>query len=566
MYTSVFDTQWLGAYTFNNSSTKSTIGNPFAAFLLGVPDSDTLASVTSPNTEGYGSSYAFYVQDDWKITPRLTLNYGLRYEYHPMFQDHTSNVANFLPDYSSVIGGVTVRGAVVVPDAGLKLVNQGFAQSILPIPVITATQAGIPQSLRYTEKTDFAPRIGFAWRATRDGKTVIRGGYGKFIEAQLGNLLLGSWAVEASDVAAFTNSVSGGKAALTFPYAFPANIAQPGTQAFDYMDALHYKDPYVQQWNFTVERDLGFQTGIRLSYDGSHGSDLGLTDDLTQVPANTVGYAKASLTGPFPEFEGLINFDNGGVSNYQSFTASLNKRFSKGLQFTASYNFAKNLTDVGGYNPTSFASSGGGQTSDLYHPMIDYGNVPFTRRNRFQTTFLYETSSHRANKYVNQALGGWELAGVLLFQTGPFLTVLAPGADPSGTNFADSYDNADGAGRADTVKGVSIVPTNQSIHQWINAGAFQIPPDNIGRFGDSQVGAVVGPGTQAVSLSIYRSFRYKERVGLRLGASASNLFNHPNYGIPGLSLGTAAFGVVSSLQTTEGAGPRAIQLGGRLTF
>jgi hypothetical protein len=563
LYTSVFDTLWLGSYTFNNSVT-SAIGNPFGAFLLGTPDSDTIATVTSPDTRGYGSSLAFYTQDDWKVSPRLTINYGLRWEYHPMMQDHLYNVANFLPDYYSVQNGVDVRGAVVVPDKGLNLVNPGFAQSVLPTPVLTASQAGIPQSLRYSQKTDFAPRIGFAWRATADGKTVIRAGYGRFIEAQLGNLLLGSWAVEASDVAQFTNSISNGSAQLRFPYAFPSNLAQPGTQAFDYMDALRYKDPAVQQWNFTVERDLGFQMGLRVSYDGSHGSNLGIVDDLTQVPPNTIGYAKASLTAPFPVWAGLINFDNGGVSNYEALTVSLNKRMSKGLQFSASYNFAKNLADNQGWAPTAFAGSGGGQTENYYNPYLDYGNVAFTRRSRFLATFLYETSSHTANKMVNQIAGGWELAGVLLFQSGPFLTVTSPGIDPSGTNFDNSYNGGDP--RPDVVAGVPLYPRNQSINQWVNPAAFSIPADNIGRFGTAPVGNVVGPGTQAISMSLYRTFKFTERLQLRLGASASNLFNHPNYAPPNLSLGTAPFGTISSLQTAEGAGPRAIQLGGRITF
>jgi hypothetical protein len=566
LYTDVFGTLWLGRYTFNNSTTRATIGNPFAAFLQGVPDATTIATVTSPDTQGWGNAYALYVQDDWKVTPRLTINYGLRWEYHPMMEDHLYNVANFLPDYESVINGQVVRGAVAVPDKGMPLVNADFAASILPVPTISATQAGIPQSMRYSQKTDFAPRIGFAWRVTGDGKNVIRAGYGKFIEAQLGWLLLGSWAVEASDVANFGNSVTNGKAALRFPYAFPSNLAQPGTQSFQYMDALHYKDPYVQQWNFTYERDLGFQTGVRLSYDGSRGTDLGLSDDLAQVPANTVGFDKASLTAPFPTFAALDNFDNGGRSNYHAFTVTVNKRMSKGLQFQVSYNHAKNLSNVGGYNPTSYAGPAGGQTTDYYNPNIDYGNVAFTRRNRFLTSFLYETSSHSGNKYVNQALGGWELAGSMVFQSGPFLTVLAPGADPAGTNFPNSNNNADGAGRADIVSGASVVPTNQNINNWINKAAYAIPPDNIGRFGTSPAGSVVGPGTQAISLSLYRSFKYKERYALRLGVSASNLFNHPNYAPPNLFLGTAPFGTISSLQTAEGTGPRAIQLGGRFTF
>ena len=189
--------------------------------------------------------------------------------------------------------------------------------------------------------------------------------------------------------------------------------------------------------------------------------------------------------------------------------------------------------------------------------------MAFTRRNRFLTTFLYELPfNNTGHKAVNLVTGGWELSGVLLFQTGPFLTVTASGADPSGTNFV----NIQGNGRADIVSGASVVPSGQSIRQWINPAAFAIPANNIGRFGNSPVGSVVGPGTQAVSLSLLRTFKITESVKLRFGGAASNAFNHPNYGSPGLTLGTSSFGIISSLQTAEGAAPRSLQLSGRLTF
>jgi hypothetical protein len=564
LYTSVFDTLWLGRYNFTNSVTGPVIGNPFAAFLLGIPSSSTIASVIYPDTDAYGRAYAFYGQDDWKVTPRLTINYGLRWEYHPMFEDHNGNVAAFLPDYSSTVNGTTVHGAVAVPNGSLKLVHPAFAGSIAPTPILTANQAGIPNSLRYSQKTDFAPRIGFAWRVTGDGKTVIRGGYGKYIDAPLGYLILSSWAVEASDVATFTNSIRNGRATFTFPYPFPSNLAQPGTQDFDLSYALHYKDPYVQQWNFTIERDLGFQTGLRLSYEGSRGSNLSVTTNPDQVRPNTIGFDKASASAPFPLFDSLVNVENSGRSNYQSFTVSVNKRMSKGLQFQFSYNHAKNLSNAGGFNPTSFVGEGGGQTSDFFNPNVDYGRVPFTRNHRVIANFLYETSSHSSNRLVNQAIGGWEVAGRLMFQSGPYVSVLAPGTDPSGTNFDNSFGGGDP--RADRVPGAAIYPTNKSITQWVNPAAFALPPDNIGRFGNSAVGSVVGPGSQVVSLSIYRSFRFKERATFRIGASAANLFNHPNYGVPNLSLGTAPFGTISSMQSAEDTGPRAIQFGTRLTF
>ena len=125
LYTNVFASQRLGRYNFNNSVTKPIIGNAFAAFLLGIPDSDSLATVSSPDTDGYGSSYAFFAQDDWKVTSRLTINYGLRYEYHPMFQDHLSNTANLLPDYTSTQNGITVPPLRARVAGGLSLLSWG---------------------------------------------------------------------------------------------------------------------------------------------------------------------------------------------------------------------------------------------------------------------------------------------------------------------------------------------------------------------------------------------------------------------------------------------------------
>ena len=156
----------------------------------------------------------------------------------------------------------------------------------------------------------------------------------------------------------------------------------------------------------------------------------------------------------------------------------------------------------------------------------------------------------RAIALVNQIAGGWELAGVITIESGPFLTVLAQGADPSGTNFV----NFDGNGRADIMPGVSVVPANQMFSTWINTAAFAIPAVNIGRFGDSPVGAITGPETEVVSLSFYRTFKLKERLTFGVGAAASNAFNHPNYGMPGLTLGTGSFGTISSLQ--RGRTPR----------
>ena len=578
-YSDVFANDQLGVYKYTGGVTSAVqpgftnpyIGNPYAAFLLGVPDQTQLATVIQPNTSAYANAYAFFAQDDWKVGSRLTINYGLRWEYHPMFLDHLVNVTNFLPNYTSIVNGTLVKGAVIIPNqSAFKILNQGFAESIAPTPILTAAQAGLPEGMRYAQKTDFAPRVGFAWRPFANGKTVIRGGYGRFIEGPLGSIISAQWGVHTSNYGAYNQTITNGVPALTFPYPFPSNLAQPGQQTFYQTQDPHYKDPFVQQWNLTVERNLGAGIGLRLSYDGSHGSELGVQGMQNQVPVNTIGYNAALSAGyaPFPLWSIIQTEQNGGWSNYDAGTMSINKRFSHGLQFQGSYAFSKNLS-TNGYNPTAFATEAGGLDQDLNNIGLDYGNVPYTRRNRVLVTFLYELPFGKGkamasglNPLVDRVISGWELAGVLLFQSGPWLTVTVPGADPSGTGFATNVGN----GRADIVSGQSLYATNPTLNNWLNKSAFAIPQNNIGRWGDAPEGDIQGPGTQSVSISMMKSVRFTEAMRFQIGAQAANLFNHANYAPPNTTFNTASYGTISGLQTAEGAGPRVLQITARFTF
>ena len=573
-YANVFSSGRLGAYTYSGAITGSNgngpIGNPYAAFLLGIPDKTQLDTVIEPDGNVYGYAYGIFAQDDWKVTSKLTINFGLRWEYHPMFSDLNFNGTNFDPNYESVVNGVTVRGAAVVSNTqALKIENPLFGPAIAPVPVITAAQDGIPQNLRFASLGDFAPRVGFAWRPFNNNKTVIRGGWGKFIEGPLGSLYGASWGIHTSYVSIFSNSFNAnGQPALSFPYPFPANLAVPGVYDFEQAFDLHYKDPYVQQWNLTLERDLGLGVGMRVSYQGSHGSDLNIQQNLNQVPANTVGYAVASLSSPFPEFSRIGDESEGGVSNYNSAEIAVSKRSSR-FQFQTSYTYTRNLTDAQGYNPTAFATEAGGTVTDRFNLGLDYGNVAFSRRERFLSTFLYQLPFGKggyllkqANPFLDRLVNGWELAGVLLFQSGPFMAVTVPGADPSGTGFPTQVGN----GRADVVPGVPFYPTAQTWNEWLNPAAFAVPANNIGRFGDASIGDVHGPGTQAVSISLMKAVQLKETVRLQIGGQAANLFNHPNYAPPNTTFNTAAFGTLSNLQSAEGAGPRQLQLAARITF
>ena len=359
---------------------------------------------------------------------------------------------------------------------------------------------------------------------------------------------------------------SGGNPTLSFPSPFPGDLNTSGGQSFYYAFPVEYKDPTVMQWNVSFERDLGYNMGLRLSYVGSHGSHLETMVDLNQVHPNTTGYDQQTL--PFPLWGVIQSVYNGAESNYNAMTAEVHKRFSNGLQFQSSYSLTRDLSNEAGAAPGGFVGSGGSWVTDRFHLGLDYGNVAYDRRHRFLTTYLYELPFGRGkrllgntNGFLNAAVGGWEVAGVVLVQSGPFLTPYQASTDPSGTNMI----NVVGLTRPDVVSGVPAYG-NRSTSNYLNPAAWAIPADNIGRFGNAPVGGVIGPGTRAVSLSLIKSISISESAKFQIGVQVTNLFNHRNYDVPNMELDADGFGTITSLQKAEGSGPRAMQLTARLSF
>src|SRR3984885_5886804 len=576
----VFGNYRSGQYYFNNQTQYSdvngnpvSIGDPYTAFLLGYPDYTALAEqVNHPAMNGRGWGYGFFGQDDWKITSRLTLNLGLRYALHRPLKDADYNTAAFLPSYN--VGGVT--GAVVVPNQqALGYTSSDFAAAIAPSPIITAAQAGIPQALRYTYKKDFGPRLGFAWRLAGTDKTVLRGGWGRFIEQPLGFSLVSGWAVSSSFVnyAYQSQTAPGGSPSIAFPSPFSAPV--PGGASFQYAFPIHYTDPSVQQWNLTLEQDLGHDIGMRLSYIGSHGSNLETFVDLNQVPANTIGWANAfPLYAPYQSWSYIQSIVNGAESNYNSMSAALTKRFVNGLQFQASYMWTRDLSDAQGYAPTSLTTEGNSVSSDRFNLGLDYGNVIFDRRSRFLATYLYDLPFGKGKPFLsgggplNTLVGGWQFGGVVVLQSGAFLTPYQATTDPGGTNL---LSNA-GSTRADRVPGVPVylrgIPSAAGDPTFLNVNAFADPPNNSGGFGSAGVGNVVGPGTESWSLSLIKSTSLWEGAKFQFGAEAANVLNHRNYDTPDMNVddGPTGFGIITALQTAEGAGPRNIEITARISF
>lgn len=585
-----------GWYVFDGSSAVgAAVGDTFTSFLLGYPDYTELGTVNKPAMQGLGYSYAFFGQDDWKITPNLTLNLGLRYELHPPLKEVNYNTAFFLPDYSGQINGQSVYGAVVVPNAQAEsFESTDFENAIAPTPTLTAAQAGIPETLRYTDKTDWGPRLGFAWRPYGNDKTVLRGGWGRFLETPLGFSLVSGWAVDASYVGVFSQGyqADGVTPQLNFNSPFPPQTpgSTTGTAGFYYAFPIHYKDPNVQQWNLTLEQDFGHAIGMRLTYTGSHGENLETMEDLNQVPANTQGYYNTSLSAPvnpatnscitddgslvadhrpYPCWSVIQSVANAAESNYNSATAEMSRHSGKGLTFDASYTWTRDLSDAAGATPSAFAPSGGNFLTDRFHPRLDYGNVAYDRRHRFLVTYLYDLPFGHNRRWLNSGsflnvlIGGWQLGGVTILQSGPFLTPYEATNDPAGTNILTTV----GVTRADIVPQQSLYAPNRTVAQWFNPNAFAIPAANRGYFGTASVGSVVGPGTDNFSMSLMKDFPVHEPTKFQFGLEAANVFNHRNYEPPNMQVDAAGqFGTITALQTAEGAGPRSLELTGRLTF
>jgi hypothetical protein len=595
--TNVFGNYSSGWYVFDGSSHVGTaIGDPYTAFLEGYPDYTEAATINKQEMDGLGYSYAVFAQDDWKITPSLTLNLGLRYELHPPLKEVQYNTAFFDPSYTGPgTDGSQVAGAVVVPNAkAVSFESNDFINAIAPTPTFTAKQAGLPEALRYTDKNDWGPRLGFAWRPYGNDKTVLRGGWGRFIETPLGFSLVSGWAVSASYVGVYNQDYQtdeNGKPTTTpiesfqkpFPPLTPGSAT--GTAGFYYAFPIHYKDPSVQEWNLTVEQDLGRGMGLRLSYTGNHGKNLETMVDLNQVPANTIGYnnnessaasSKCITDGgltvadhrPYPCWSIIQSVENLAESNYNSGTVEVSRHSGKGLTFDASYMLTRDLSDAAGATPAGFVGSGGNFLTDRFHPGLDYGNVAYDRKHRFLTTYLYDLpfgSGQRwlnTNSALNAAVGGWHLGGVTVLQSGPFLTPYQATNDPAGTNILTTV----GQTRTDIVPGLPLYATHRNINQWLNPNAFTIPANDRGYFGTASVGSVVGPGSAIFSLSLRKNFALREKAKFEFSAEAANVFNHRNYEPPNMQLDSGAFGTIPELQTAEGAGPRNLQLSGRISF
>jgi hypothetical protein len=570
-----------GAATFNFSDAN---GNPeFANFLLGLADSYNQASHDTVPYLHY-VNFETYVQDDWKVTPRLTLNLGVRYSFFPSPSDSNNTLLNFDParfqsSNAPTISPVNGTMELGTPNADSATYANGLifptGKACSAAQAISSTASCSPfgNLVNANSNKNFGPRFGLAYDPFGNGKWAIRAGYGIFYDRTLN----GIWEQNAFDdpplvQTSFINNnaatpnnifdnVTNGSAAPT-PVT-PVNIVVTGTPVF--------KVPSYQDYNISVQHEIMRNTVLDVGFVGTKGTHLLGDIDLNQP---TVA---ARLANPNSDANALVNFPGFGsirsrnpvfTSNYNSLQVSLNRRMTNGLTLGVAYTWSKLLT-------TQAVDRDSG-IQDSYNIKDAYGPSTLNTPQIFVLSYVYELPFLKNQSgLAGRVLGGWEVSGITSIQSGQSVTV-TQGTDP----FATSANNNSGLNL--TREGLIQIRSDQLLSgtsgpktaaEFFNTGAFQLA--SASAFGTERPGALLGPGFQLWDVSLIKNIRFTERLRLQLRFEGFNAFNHgsPN-GVNTTCAGSAlapnplacnggnpAFGEVSGYHD-----PRTLQLGAKFQF
>jgi hypothetical protein len=553
-----------GQFTFNQGVFS---GNAFSDLLLGLPSKSYIAQ-SGPDVRARAYQTGVYAQDEWHVTNRLTLNFGLRWQALPPFVSEINNLTAFNP----------TTGGIIIPDNAT--VRPGFLTSIngcpgvnpaLPCaPVTKASQVGLGNGVRQFYKANWQPRVSLAYRPFGDNKTVFRAGFGIFTMTSLGQLSFNTTNIAVAVVRTNSNgTAANGQPLFQFPNvsapATPASLA--GTGDFYQNVNTHFRDPQSAQWNITIERELAKELALRVSYVGMNSYRMGQSVDLNQVQPSSQPYSADEK--PYPNWGRILSSENQGFANYQALQVELNKTFSHGLFFQISDTWAKNLGNIGGDAPTAFSPEViyGTPVANRFDLSDNRGNIAGTRRQRLLISAIYQLPFGKDRNFLkhmntigNALAGGWEISTVSLFQTGPYLTpVTSPSYDPGnlGLVYRGAYQRPDRIGDGNL--------SNPTPDQYFNINAFN--PSPAGVIGTSGVGILEGPGTATIALGMAKNFVPREGMRVRFEATFTNIGNHPNFLPPSVDVtAPATFGKLISVQSAENSGNRTGQVALRLDF
>ncbi len=543
-----------GSFSFSSQYT----GNAYADFLLGLPDSTSYTYSRAPEYARLWYLNTF-VQDDWKIRKNLTLFLGARYEYDSPTVDKNNIVASFDP----------AKGAIVVPSLQIaqQNINSAFPSQI---PIETAAAAGIPdRSFRYAFKTALYPRLGFALQPFNSDKTVIRGGYGIFNDEISASNFNYNYGGPFGLNVAYSNAFTANQPSLTFNN--PINASVQGSLAGNVSTSFtdpHFRNPYVQQFNLTVEQNVGFETGLRLSYIGTRAVKLGYVNNIDQVAPSTTPYNQAN--SPYPLFYSVYEFQNGGYENYNAMSAEVMHNYHHGLSFDASLTWAKNLTDDDDLDTNGL--DGGVTAEYTNHLSREKGNAKFTPRLDFTSNLVYQLPIGEGGLLLNnhsltsKLLGGWKISAAFLAVTGDYLTPTFDGLSPSNTSPVYGTNTP-----TRVLKSLAPIGT-KSIFNWFNPAAFAIPA--AGTFGTGPFGTIEGPDSNTLNAALFKSFTTYREQHLEVRLSFTNVLNHPNFGDPIVDLSvppTTTFpgqgvGQINGITGRSFAGPRSGLFTARYVF
>jgi len=495
-----------GRFRFNGDNTRdpndrSNTGQAFADFLLGRLNSSSIGSFINDTFQQPG--YFFYGQDDFKVSKKLTLNLGVRYEFISMPKERRDAQASF----NVATGTLDIANGRKDP-----LPPSFFSQ----IPV----NRNAPRQLVPQDRNNFAPRVGFAYQLTP--KTVIRSGYGIFYSSyEAGPLSIPN----PGNNPPFYQESNWNKVNFTTPNPIVSQLSG-GLPLNAFTDPIapslfsidpNFRDPYVQHWNFGIQRNLEWNTVWEVSYAGSSGKKLYEFRNINQPVATPDPNADVDPRRPYP-FLGsdLTYWCSCNSSSYHSLQTKVEKRFSNNLSFLGAYTWGKSIDEQ---SQASLGFDNSTVARNNYNYRAEKAVSDYNIAHRFVVSYTWDVPFGRNLQGFAKLMGdGWQLIGIDSFNTGTPFTVHA----------RTDFSNTGGDARPDLVAGVSTEPQGGRTRQeWFNPAAYRDPLP--GTFGNVGRNTLTGPGTISVDLSVFKNFNITERTHLQFRSEFFNLLNHPNF-------------------------------------
>jgi Carboxypeptidase regulatory-like domain len=516
--------QWAVDPTTGVAGPVAGTGMEYADFLLGY--AQNWSASVAPEYGARLKTPQMFVQDDWKVRPNLTLNLGVRYQINHGWNEVHNNESSFDP--------TIINPATNTPGAYWFGTTHTNGRTALMANTYNTVQ----------------PRVGFAW--AHDPKTTLRGGFGLYsytwsLDTYGGNNTsygMGAAISAAGSDADQTNGITpitkidGPGTVFGTNTPLPYNVASNSPTAFNGQSAgyvqYHTPVPRIMEWNASVQRAFATDFVAEIAYVGSHGSSLNFPTDLNQIPLASLA-ASDSGDRPYGNFQSLPGSTNNAISNYNSLQVSITKRMTKGLSLNFNYVWSHMMDDQ---DSSGWGSRAGPQDYQIANdPAANYSNSNFDVRHAFKGYAVYELPFGRGKQFLNgsrlidEAVGGWQLAGTVILQTGNPFTVYGN---------QNTYALA-GTQFPNLIPGVSPTAGAHTRTNWINVGAFSEPANGV--FGDVRRNSFYGPGINVFNLSTAKSFAipWKEGIQVEFRADAQNVFNHPSFNTPsGTNLSGAA--------------------------